>query len=41
MQVCKYIHHVLCGVNGGQKKAVDNLGLELQVVVRYQAGTEN
>ena len=28
-----YVHHVLCSAQGGQKRAVDSLELELQIAV--------
>ena len=36
---CMYMHHEHAGANGSQKRLLDLLKLELQVVVRSHVGT--
>lgn len=39
LSVC--LHHMCAGTHGGQKRALDPLGLELQTVVSLHAGAGN
>lgn len=35
LPACRSVHYVLCGVQGGQKRAQDALELELLMVVSH------
>ena len=41
LSVFIYVHHMRVGAGGGQKRALDPLELQLQIVVSYHVGSGN